>query len=201
MSIHFLALTMTRFTTPISYAFLRDQSIPESQPDMVDWLSPTVLLSVGHRDHILHIFGISLTQRLNCCPERDYSKLLVESSNPTLWVIPGNHDVLDGGHLLDTQIFEKPRWLQYDIPQSRPYFLFNPSPGWIFIGIHNQHSAGNHPDIDNGQFTWFMDRLADLANLQAVLVMHAPIWLTETEWSGSRFDKLLTFSESRNITI
>jgi len=58
---------------------------------------------------------------------------------PTLWAIPGNHDVLDGLYTFDVRILEANYLAAWRLVQKGYHFALSFGSNWKIIGVHDQH--------------------------------------------------------------
>jgi hypothetical protein len=108
---------------------------------------------------------------------------LTAYDGPTAFMIPGNHDWIDGLETFQRHVAHK-GWLGgWLLPQEKSYFALHLPQGWWLFAI----DLGLNEDIDMMQFAYFA-RIAEERmgpDDAAILVTHCPEWLTSWFWGHS----------------
>ena len=117
-------------------------------------------------------------------------KALKSYHGPSAFMIPGNHDWIDGLDTFQRNIIHR-GWIGgWLLPQEKSYFALKLPQGWWLFGI----DLALEEDIDMSQYRYF----AKIAEEKmepgdaAILVTHCPLWLVDWFWGkGEHSGKIL----------
>ncbi|KAF5792364.1 putative calcineurin-like phosphoesterase domain, ApaH type, metallo-dependent phosphatase [Helianthus annuus] len=102
-------------------------------------------------------------------------------SGPQSFVIPGNHDWIDGLQTFMRYICQK-SWLGgWLMPQKKSYFALQLPKGWWVFGL----DVALHNDIDSFQFKFFSELIRNRVkeNDFVIVMTHAPNWILDSYWN------------------
>ncbi|KAI3726692.1 hypothetical protein L1987_66492 [Smallanthus sonchifolius] len=108
---------------------------------------------------------------------------LKQYNGPQCFVIPGNHDWIDGLQTFMRYICHK-SWLGgWLMPQKKSYFALQLPKGWWVFGL----DLALLSDIDSYQFKFFSELIRDMVKeTDSVIVMtHAPNWILDHYWNDA----------------
>ncbi|MFS7972654.1 putative calcineurin-like phosphoesterase domain, ApaH type, metallo-dependent phosphatase [Helianthus anomalus] len=106
---------------------------------------------------------------------------LKQYDGPQCFVIPGNHDWLDGLQTFMRYICQK-SWLGgWLMPQKKSYFALQLPKGWWVFGL----DVALHNDIDGHQFNFFSEIIHEKVkkNDSVIIMTHAPNWILDSYWN------------------
>jgi len=99
---------------------------------------------------------------------------------PTMFILPGNHEWIDGLQLFNDMFVDKMSSLgQWSIPQESSYFVLRlPGNWWIFVVDCIDGAAAEHaPDVDAHQMEYFKDvydNQVDKKRDSVIIATHIP---------------------------
>ncbi|KAJ0818778.1 putative calcineurin-like phosphoesterase domain, ApaH type, metallo-dependent phosphatase [Helianthus annuus] len=102
-------------------------------------------------------------------------------SGPQSFVIPGNHDGIDGLQTFMRYICQN-SWLGgWLMPQKKSYFALQLPKGWWVFGL----DVALHNDIDSFQFKFFSELIRNRVKEDdfVIVMTHAPNWILDSYWT------------------
>lgn len=109
---------------------------------------------------------------------------------PTAFMIPGNHDWIDGLETYKRNVIHR-GWIGgWLLPQEKSYFALKLPQGWWLLGI----DLALEEDIDMFQYQYFTRIAEEKMGPQdtAIIVTHCPQWLVDWFWGkGETSGKIL----------
>lgn len=109
---------------------------------------------------------------------------------PTAFMIPGNHDWIDGLETYRRNVIHR-GWIGgWLLPQEKSYFALKLPQGWWLLGI----DLALEEDIDMCQYQYFTKIAEDKMGPHdtAIIVTHCPQWLVDWFWGkGENSGKIL----------
>jgi hypothetical protein len=179
---------------------------PTEYPAMVPWFHLTDVFETIVFDFVTKITGqsrpsmqhLGISQNLNIS---ESYKIWSCETNSTLemYVVVGNHDVLDGGAVIVENILDRANLGVWNLPQNREYFFLPLENSLVLLGIFDQHAAGSNADIDSAQYWYFFDRIQQFSHKYAIIATHAPWWLNGGP--GPRLQQLMDMLHHHKLII
>ena len=133
------------------------------------------------------------TESPHCSNEMEWYQVILRSC-PLMFILPGNHDWLDGCTLFRENVLSK-SWLGgWLMPQKTTYFVIELPANWFIFAV----DTGLSEDIDIDQQKYFINftnrNLSSCSNV--ILLTHIPLWIihqstsTNEPQSGFRIEKI-----------